>query len=303
METKPNVWINQQILPWEKAQIPILSHGLSRGSAIFEAFGIHEGADGDFTFRMDMHLKRLEKTAELLGMQLKYSSQEIADGVAALASEINPGRSLVKVMAYWSEEAIIDLILDSKLDVSIFIIPASKELSLDKVNPLTMCFSKWSKLHPETVPVEAKACANYLSGFLIRKDANNKGFDLGLALGTDGNVTEGSIESIFIVKDKILKTPPTGTILKSVSRDSILKLARDAGMAVEETNLQKEDIYSADEIFTCHTGIKVLPIKQFEDRKLDVPGPITARMMKMMDDVLNFRNDQYADWFQRLTNR
>ena len=298
--TKPKVWINNQIVPWKEAHVPILSHGLSRGSGIFEAFGIHEDPEGTAAFRMDMHLERLMQTAKLLGMQLKYSTKEIADAVATLASVNKSGRGLVKIMAYWGEEAIINLVLRSKLDVAIFTIPASEELSLDQAKPISVCFSKWRKLHPETVPVEAKACANYLNGYLIRKDANDRGFDLGVVVGTDGFVAEGSIESIFIVKDGILKTPGLGRILKSVTRNSIVQLAKDEGIPVEETSLEKKDVYSADEIFTCHTGIKISPVKLFEDRELAKPGPVTARLSQIMDDVLTFKNIKYSHWFQKL---
>ena len=121
-----------------------------------------------------------------------------------------------------------------------------------------------------------------------------------MSMGTDGFVAEGSIESIFIVKDSILKTPPLGTILESITRDSIIQIAKDYGITVEQTTLQKKDIYTADELFTCHTGTKVSPVKQFEDRKLNAPGPVTAKINKLMDDVFAFRDERYTSWFQNL---
>lgn len=300
MKTKPNVWINNNILPWEEARVPILSHGLSRGSAIFEVFGTHQGPSGTMAFRMDTHLKRLAQTARLLGMELKFSIEEIAEATGKLCALNKSGRGIVKILAYWGEEAIIDLVLKSKLDVAIFPIPASEELGLDRNKTISACISKWRKLHPETVPVQAKACANYLNGFLIRKDAVDRGFDLGLSLGTDGFVAEGSIESLFIVKDGILKTPPLGRILESITRDTIIHLAKDNGIAVKETILQKEDLCDADELFTSHTGIKISPVRQIEDKALKAPGPITARISKLMEDVLSFRDERYVHWFRNL---
>ncbi|MBU1696344.1 MAG: aminotransferase class IV [Proteobacteria bacterium] len=297
---KPNVWLNGKIIPWHEANVPILSHGFSRGSAVFEAFGTHEGPDGTLAFRMDAHLARLKQTVKLLGMELKYSIEEIAHAVAKIASINNSGRGLVKIMAYWGEEAIINLILKSKLDVAIFAIPASEELGLDKVKPISACISKWRKLHPETIPVQAKACANYLNGYLIRKDANDRGFDIGLSVGTDGFVAEGSIESIFIVKDGILKTPPLGRILASITRDSIIKIANANDIKIEETILQKEDLFSADEMFTSHTGIKVTPIKRFEENELQAPGSVTTIIMELMDNTLNFKDKSFYSWFQKL---
>jgi len=300
MDHKPSVWINNNILPWDEAKVPILSHGFSRGSAVFEVFGTHEKSNGVVAFRMDAHLKRLEQTVKLLGMELKFTTRQIAEAVATMAARNNLGRGLVKIMAYWGEEAIIDLVLKSKLDVAIFTIPASDDLGLGRMVPISACISKWRKLHPETIPVQAKACANYLNGYLVRKDANDRGFDIGLNVGTDGFVAEGSIESLFIVQNEVLKTPPLGRILASITRDSIINLAKADDMAVRETILQKEDLYAAEEIFTSHTGIKVSPVSRFENKELKTPGPLTSRICQLMDDVLNFRDNRFSGWFQEL---
>ncbi len=300
MESKPRVWINNSILPWDEAKVPVLSHGLSRGSAIFEVFGTHPGPSGTYAFRMDMHLKRLAQTAKLLGMELKFSMDDIAAATIQLCRLNRSGRGIVKILAYWGEEAIINLVLKSKLDVAIFPVHMSPELGLDRSKPISVCISKWRKLHPETLPVEAKACANYLNGYLIRKDAMDRGFDLGLSMGTDGCLAEGSIESVFIVKDGILKTPPLGTILKSITRDTVINLAKDNGITVEETILKKADLFDADELFTCHTGIKVSPVKQFENKELNVPGPVTATVSELMENVLSFQDERYMKWFQPL---
>jgi len=173
-------------------------------------------------------------------------------------------------------------------------------LGLDRPNPISACISKWRKLHPETIPVQAKACANYLNGYLVRKDANDRGFDIGLNLGTDGFVAEGSIESVFIVKDGILKTPPLGRILASITRDSVIKIANANDIKIEEIILQKKDLFSADEMFTCHTGIKVTPIKRFEENELKTPGPVTAKIMELMDNTINFKDNRFDNWFQKL---
>ena len=300
MKDKPKVWLNDKIISWEDAQVPILSHGFSRGSAVFEVCGTHLVPDGVVAFRLDAHLRRLEQTVGLLGMELGFSTPEIAKAVSKITAVNKSERGVVKIMAYWGEEAIINLVLQSKLDVAIFTIPSSDELGLDEVKPLSACLSKWKKLHPETVPVQAKACANYLNGYLVRKDANDRGFDIGLNVGTDGFLAEGSIESVFIVKDGILKTPPLGRILASVTRDSILSAAKQNDIEVYETTLVKEDLFTADEMFTCHTGSKVTPIYRFEEKEMQAPGPVTARVSEVMNEIMNSRDSRFEDWFQML---
>jgi branched-chain amino acid aminotransferase len=297
MKGKGKVWLNGRLIPWEKATVPLLSHGFSRGSAIFDVFGIHEGQDGPVAFRMDRHLSRLMKSAELLGMEMAYTKKEIAEAVAKTVKANNMVQGLIKILAYWGEEAIIQLVLESKLDLAIFAIPEGKKPGLGKAQPISVCLSKWRKIHPETVPVAAKACANYLNGYLARKDATQRGFDVGLTVGTDGFLAEGSIESVFLVKDGILKTPPLGRILSSITRMSILEAAPHAGIPVSEEAILPEALYTADEIFTCHTTIKVSPVNRFEDRVLEAPGPVTKKLMKLMQNILNHSDARFKHWF------
>ncbi len=295
-----SVWLNGRMIPWNEAKVPILSHGFSRGSAIFEIFGTHEGPTGTVAFRMDQHLNRLMKSAELLGMQTGYSTRQIADAVAETVRVNKIGRGLVKILAYWGEEAIIQLVLNSKLDVAVFAVPASEELDLDNETPVAACISKWRKLHPDTVPIEAKACANYLNGYLARKDANLRGFNVGFLVGTDGFLAEGSVESVFLVKDGVLKTPPLGRILSGITRLSILQAAPAIGIRTSEDPVLPEELFTADEIFVCNTGVKILPVARFEARTLEVPGPVTRQLMELMNGIFNFSDGRYKGWFSPL---
>jgi len=297
MMDKGKVWLNGNFISWEKATVPLLSHGFSRASAIFEVLGIHKGPDGPVAFRIDQHLKRLYRSAELLGMKLDYSNDDIATAVAETVQVNNMERGLVKLLAYWGEEAVIKLVLESNLDLAIFAIPASEELGLDNTQPISACLSKWRKIHPETMPVEAKACANYLNGYLVRKEALERGFDVGFTLGTDGFLAEGSIESVFLVKDGILKTPPLGRILSSITRMSVLQAASTLGIPISEDAILPEALFSADEIFVSHTGIKVSPVARFENRTIQAPGPVTRQLMTLMDNILNFSDERFKDWF------
>ena len=300
MQDERKVWLNGELVPWEKATVPLLSHGFSRGSAFFEVFGVHCLPDGPAAFRMDDHLDRLMKSARLLGMTMAYSKDQIAAAVRQTVEANRLGRGLIKILAYWGEEAVINLVLESKLDLAIFAIPASDELGLDRVQSISACLSPWRKIHPATVPVEAKSCANYLNGYLARRDANLRGFDVGLMVGTDGFLAEGSIESLFVVKDDVLKTPPKGRILDSITRRSLLEAAAAIGIATSEEALLPAALDTADELFTCHTGIKVLPIDRYETRRLEAPGPVSRKLMQLMDDIINFRDDRFRHWFSPL---
>jgi branched-chain amino acid aminotransferase len=291
--------LNGNLIPWQEATVPILSHGFSRGSAIFDVFGVHTGPAGPLAFRMDEHLNRLMNSAALLEMQMAYSTEDIIEAVKSTVNINQLGRGLVKIIAYWGEEAIINLVLDSKLDLAIFTIPESSDLALDQPRPLSACLSKWRKIHPETVPVGAKACSNYLNGYLARRNASKRGFDIGIMLSTDGFLAEGSVEAIFIVKDGVLKTPPLGRVLSSITRMSILQAVPEIGIPVKEEPISASELLAADEVFTAHTGIKVEAITRLENRELP-EGPITKQVMKLMDDIIQFKDDRFQDWFQPL---
>ena len=300
MSNDSKVWMNGNLIPWQEATVPLLSHGFSRGSAIFDVFGVHIGPNGPMAFRMDEHIKRLMNSAELLGMQMAYTPEDIIEAAKSTVKANQLGRGLVKILAYWGEEAIVNLVLDSKLDLAIFTIPESNDLALDQPKALSACLSKWRKIHPETVPVGAKACSNYLNGYLARRDAGQRGFDIGIMLSTDGFLAEGSIESIFIVKDGVLRTPPLGRILSSITRMSILQAIPEIGIPVKEGPISADELLAADEVFTAHTGIKVEAIVRLENRELK-EGPITKQVMQLMDDIIHFKNERFQGWFQPLS--
>ncbi len=294
------VWLNGRLIPWREATVPILSHAFSRGSAFFDLFGVHVGPEGTVAFRMDRHLERFEKSAALLEMPLPRTREEIVAAVKEVVAANQMGRGIVKLVAYWGEEAIINLVLDTPLDLAIFPIADRPELALDVATPITACLSRWRKLHPQAVPVEAKACANYLNGYLARKDASDRGFDIGIMLDTDGNLAEGSTEALFIVEDGVLKVPPLGGVLSSITRLSVIEAAPSADLEVCEEVIGEQRLHAADEMFCVHTGIKVHPVSRFEDRAFEAPGPVTRKMMALMDDIINFRDERFAHWFQPL---
>jgi len=300
MRRKGSVWMNGALVPLEKATVPLLSHGFSRGSAIFEVLGTHKGPDGVYAFRMDEHVSRLEQSAQALDMEIAYTSDEIARAVMETVQANDLERGIVKIFAYWGEEAVIKLVLDSKLDVAIFAIPDSEELGLDNIDPVSACLSKWRKIDPKTVPVSAKACANYLNGYLARKDAADRGFDVGLLIGTDDFLAEGSIESVFLVKDGILKTPSLGRILSGITRKSILRAAEFIDLPTSEEPIKARELFTADEIFTAGTGSMISPVDRFEDRNLQAPGPVSKQLIDLIENIFNFTDDRFSDWFQRL---
>lgn len=297
MSHQRKAWVNGSIVPWERATVHVLSHGLSRGSAIFEVFSVHQNPRGPVAFRLDAHLSRLFRSARLLGMELAQSPQEIEAAVkdTVKANELREG--FIKIVAYYGMEAFAVLVPTGRLDLSIFAIPADEDLGLDPTRPVSACLTKWRKLHPQTVPVEAKAAANYLNGMLARQEAQRSGFDIGLMLDTHGFLAEGSTESVFLVQNGELITPSLGRVLQSISRKSILETARAFGIKCSERAIGPDEVYQAEELFVCSSGFKVLPIGRIDDREIsEAPGPVTRRLSKLMADICAGRDGRFKKW-------
>lgn len=294
------VWSNGKLIPFEDAKVHMLSHGFSRGSAIFEVFGVHLSPSGPQAFRMDEHLKRLVRTCDLLGMQLAYDPPAIVEAVKKTVKANAMANGYIKVMAYYSEISLGNLVPEEKLDVAVFALEAGSDLGLDANKTASACISKWCKLHPRSAPPMAKACANYLNGFLARQDARRRGYDMGILLDTHGFVGEGAMESVFMVKDGVLMTPPLGRVLASISRLSILELARTSDMTVLETPILPDELSAADEIFFSATPFKVLPVNRLDTVQFNAPGPISLRLAELMSNVLTYNDNRFTSWFHPL---
>jgi len=296
LNTERKVWQNGKMIPWEKATVHLMSHSLTRGSAIFEVLAVYSTPRGPAAFRLPEHVDRLFRSAELLGMQLVQSKKEILRAVVKTVKANRIREGFVKIVGYYSEETFYVSVSDPRLDLSIFAIPA-EGVRKHASSTISVCLSRWRKLHPETVPVEAKVAANYLNGMLARQDAQRRGFDLGVMLDSHGFLAESSVESVFIVKDGVLLTPPLGLILSSISRRSILEAAPAAGIKVVERPIHRQEVLEADELFTSSTTSRVTPASRIEDRVLrKAPGPVSRKLLTLMNAVCSGRKDRFKHW-------
>jgi branched-chain amino acid aminotransferase len=302
MTYQKQVWMNGKMEPWEKANVHILSHGFSRGSAIFEFLGIHKTTRGSFAFRLDDHITRLFKSAELLEMNISQSAAEIKKGVIEAVRSNGIEAGWVKIMAYYSEEALASLVLQSDLDLSIFAGPA-EALGLPPADqPVKAGISKWRKLDPQTVPVEAKVAGNYVNGMIVRQDVQKRGFHIGIMLDTEGFVAEGGTESVFMIKDNQIITSPLGRILSGITRMSILEVARTNGFDVQEKRFTQEDLLNADEAFISGSPLKVLSLSCAENKIFDkAPGPITTKLAKLMSEICLGNDQRFQKWLVPMT--
>jgi len=294
------VYLNGEYVPWENATVHIMSHSFGRGSAIFEVISLHTTASGPAIFRLHAHIERLFRSAELLDMELPLAREDLCEAVAGTVKRNNLQKGFIKMICFYPEFAVEILPPQKQLTVSVFALDPEQDIGgigLPFEEGTTVYVSNWRKLDPRTVPIEAKASANYLNGMVARLEAKKNGFENAVMLDTQGFIAEGGTESAFLVKDNKLMTPATGTVLKSITRMSILEAAKSLGIECFEGQLKPELLFEAEEIFLSSTPFKVLPVKQINDRKMEnAPGPLTRKIAELLDDVAGGNNDRFKDW-------
>ncbi len=294
------VYINGEYVPWEKATVHIMSHSFGRGSAIFEVISLHATASGPAIFRLQAHIDRLFRSAELLDMELPLAKEDLYQAVAGTVKRNGLQKGFIKMICFYPEFSVEILPPQSQLTVSVFAIDPEQDLGgigLPFEEGTTLFISNWRKLDPLTVPIEAKASANYLNGMVARLEAKKNGFENAVMLDTQGFIAEGGTESAFLVKDNRLMTPATGTVLKSITRMSILEAAKTVGIDCFEGQLKPELLFEAEEIFLSCTPFKVLTDRQINDRKMEnAPGPLTRKIADLLDDIGSGNDDRFKDW-------
>jgi branched-chain amino acid aminotransferase len=293
------VYLNGEFVAWENATVHIMSHSFGRGSAIFEVISCHATDNGPVVFRLQEHIKRLFKSAELLDMELPISHEEFYSAVTGTVKKNQLNQGFIKVICYYPQFSAEVVPPKEKLSVSVFALDPVRDLEggFEAVQSTTACVSKWRKLDPQTVPVGAKAAANYLNGMVARLDAEKRGFEHALMLDTQGFVAEGGTECVFLVKDGQLLTSALGTVLRSITRMSVLEAARMEGIKTVEDRLPPEIIYEADELFFSCSPMKVMPVRQIDDYVLeDVPGPVTRKMVALLADISTGKDERFKNW-------
>jgi branched-chain amino acid aminotransferase len=294
------VWMNGEFVKWSQATVHMMSHSFARGSAIFEVISFYAVGSGPAVFRLHDHIARLEKSADYLGMELPAGHDAICKSVAETVRRNRLVQGAVKVIGYYPQFALDIQPPQKRLDIAVFAMDPSQdikglEFSFEKGT--TAGIARWRKLDPETVPIEAKASANYLNGMIARLDVQKRGLEDAILLDSQGFIAEGATESVFLVKDGRLLTPSLGTVLDSITRRSILQVARHLGVETFEGRLRPELLFEADEVFFANTPFKVIPVRRIEERVMSAaPGPMQRRLWEVLQKISAGQEPAFKDW-------
>jgi len=300
MLTERIVYINGELVEWNRATVHLMSHSFARGSAVFEVLSFHKTGFGPAVFRLDEHLVRLFKTVELLDMEIQITAEDLQAAVKNTIRRNGLLEGFIKIVCFYPQIAFDILPPQNQLDVSIFVLDPKQDLDGSDFHfeqGTTVGISKWRKLDPKTVPIEAKVAANYLNGMVARIEAKKRRFENAVMLDTQGFVAEGGTESVFLVKNDRLYAPSLGTILESITRKSILQAAKLSGIETSEERLTPDFLFQANEIFLSNTPYKVIPVRQIENQKfINAPGPITRKINDLMNKIVSGKEKRFNDW-------
>jgi branched-chain amino acid aminotransferase len=279
IQSTENIWHNGKLIPWQDAQIHVMSHVVHYGSSVFEGIRCYQQKDGAAIFRLPDHIQRLCDSAKIYRMDLPFTPDQLTSACVELveANKVTP--CYIRPIAFrgYGEAGVYPL--NCPMEVYIANYPWGKYVAGD--GGADVCVSSWNRLAPNTMPAMAKAGANYMNSQLIRMEASLNGFSEGIALDVHGFVSEGSGENIFLVRHGVLYTPPLGSsALNGITRNSIITIARDLGMPVAENAIPREMLYIADELFFTGTAAEITPIRSVDRITIadGNPGPITKRL-------------------------
>jgi len=300
MSYAPLIWHNGRMQPWAEATVHVSAHALHYGSSVFEGERVYATPHGPCYFRLEDHTHRLFESARIYEIDIGYSEDEINEACLELIRANGMASAYVRPIVFRGAGSLGVLPVDgSPVDVSIMALNWGAYHGDAREHGADVCVSSWSRPAPNTLPTWAKAGGNYLSSQLIAFEARRGGYAEGIALGYNGLLSEGAGENLFLLKKGKLLTPPTSAgILAGITRDSVIALAGDLGIAVEERDLPREALYSADEVFMTGTAAEITPIRSVDRKPIadGKPGPITRALQDAFFGLFEGRTPDRRGW-------
>lgn len=293
------VWMNGEIVPWEKATVHVFTHALHYGTGVFEGIRAYGVGDEVFVFRLKEHIRRFADSAKIYDYQLSYSEEEICDALLELIEKNDFHSSLyIRPIAF---KGVGGISLDARaIPTMVSIIAIPYEKYFDKGKPgLNACISTWRRIGEPAVPAMAKGCGHYINSALARMEAGHAGFDEALFLDNNGNVSEGTGENVFIVRDGVIYTPVlTSNILNGITRDTIINLIKDQNMPFVERPVARAELYTCEEAFFTGTAAEVAPILSIDRKPVGTgqPGRVTIRLREEYERLVTGGNEKYLKY-------
>lgn len=294
------IWMNGKLVKWDEARIHICSHVIHYGSSVFEGMRVYKTLKGPAAFRMREHTERLFNSAKIYRMEIPFTNDQIDEAILSTIGANGLEECYVRPVAY---RGYGNLGVDPSacpVDVAIATWPWGKYLGEEALEKgVSVCFSSWHRIAPNTLPAMAKAGANYMNSQLIKMEAVSHGYAEGIALDVFGNVSEGSAENIFLVRRGALITPTfSASILPGITRRTVIRLAEDMGIKVIEQNVPREALYLAEEVFFTGSAAEITPISRIDNIVIGEGkiGPITKKLQTVFFNIVGGKTEDKYGW-------
>jgi len=294
------IWMNGKLVPFKDAKVHVLTHALHYSTSIFEGIRCYNTPNGSAVFRLPEHVERLFKSAKLYSMKMQYTQKQISDAILQTVKASKLKEAYIRPLAYYGYGTMGLTPTTNKVDMSISCWEWKMgESKAGKFSGAKCKVSSWVKIDSRSQPMQAKAASNYANAALARMEALDNGYDEAIMLNSQGKVAEGSAENIFIIKDDIIQTPPLSAGgLEGITRDSIIQIIEENSGFVIERDLERDDLYNADEIFMTGTAAEVKSVTQIDKVKIGTGkmGSITKALQKSFSDVVMGKDERFLPW-------
>jgi branched-chain amino acid aminotransferase len=304
MDKSKKIWMDGALVDWDKAQVHVLTHTLHYGLGVFEGIRCYRCADGrSSVFRLKEHIERLFTSAHIALIDIPYTPDDLCNAVVETLKANSLDEGYIRPLVYLGNGSMGLLPKDNPVKVSIAAWAWGAYLGEEGLaRGIRVKVSSFARNNVNSSMTKAKITGSYVNSILAKKEAAGMGFDEALLLDTDGCVSEGSGENIFIVKDGIMKTTELATILPGITRDSVMRIAADKGLTVKEERFTRDELYIADEAFFTGTAAEITPIREVDSRAIGTgkPGPVTLDIQKTYFDAVKGADKSYESWLYYL---
>lgn len=299
MEPRDFIWQNGEFVSWDDARVHVLTHALHYGTGVFEGIRAYDGELGPAIFRGKDHFERLHRSAGMYHMEIPQPAADLLEITKELIRRNALGSCYIRPVAFRGYGEIGLFPLNADVEVVIAAWEWGAYLGEEgKAKGIRTKISKWRRMSDQSFIPQSKANGQYLNSVLAKVESHQAGYDEAILLDDKDNVSEGSGENIFLVKEGKLITPPlSAPILEGITRDSIIKIARDLGYEVTERDIPRDELFEADEIFFTGTAAEICPVREVDDRAIsDGRGEVTGVLQAKYDDAVLGRLPEYHHW-------
>lgn len=294
------IWMDGKLVPFEESKVHVLTHALHYGIGVFEGIRAYKSADGrSAVFRLREHIQRLFDSAHIVLMEIPFTVEQLEGACVEVLGANRLAEGYLRPLAFFGTGS-MGVGAVNPVQVLVAAWPWGAYLSEEGLRRgIRAKVSSFSRMHVNVQMVRAKISGQYVNSFLANREAAMAGYEEAILLDTEGYVAEGSGENIFIVKNGVLQTPPLSSpVLAGITRDSVLRIARDLEIPVREEKFTRDAMYLADELFMTGTAAEVTPVREVDNRKIGKgePGPVTKRIQETYFRAVRGEEPRYREW-------